>query len=127
MTEYLQLMKLHSDNLGQAGSLVPTRILISQVLLGLYEEYNAVVATLQGKPELSLLQMQSELLPYEKRLEAQNAHKTVPLYNTRTVNMVSNRGPSNHSSRKVKVEGNNFSTGNRGNNGGQSKVRGRGR
>lgn len=47
MFEYLRLMKFNSDNLGQARSLVPTRALMSQVLLRLDEDYNVVVVTLQ--------------------------------------------------------------------------------
>lgn len=66
MSEYLRLMKMHSDNLGQAESHVPTRPLVSQVLLGLDEDYNPVVATLQGKPETTWLEMQLELLTYER-------------------------------------------------------------
>lgn len=53
MSEYLRLMKLHSDNLGLVRSPVPTRALVSQVLLKLDEEYNPVVATLQGKEDVS--------------------------------------------------------------------------
>lgn len=68
MTEYLQLMKLHFGNLGQVGNPVLTRALISQVLLGLDEDYNAVAVALQGKTELSWLQMKSKLVSYEKRL-----------------------------------------------------------
>ena len=63
-------MKLHSNNLGQANNPILTRALISQVRLEVDEEYNVVVVTLQGKLELSWLQMQSKLLSYEKRLEA---------------------------------------------------------
>lgn len=48
MSEYLRLIKMHSDNLGQAGSPVPTSTLISQVLLKHNGEYNAIVSTLQG-------------------------------------------------------------------------------
>lgn len=53
MSEYLRVMKTHTDNLGQAGSPVSTRVLVSQVLLGLDEEYNAIVATLQGRVGVS--------------------------------------------------------------------------
>ncbi|XP_038896600.1 uncharacterized protein LOC120084860 [Benincasa hispida] len=75
MSGYLKLMKLHSDNLAQTSSPVSTRTLISQVLLGLDEEYNLVVVGIQGKPGISWLDMQSELLTYEKRLEHQNSIK----------------------------------------------------
>lgn len=43
MSEYLRIMKSHFNNLAHAGSPVSTRALISQVLLGLDEEYNPVV------------------------------------------------------------------------------------
>ncbi|XP_038887688.1 protein transport protein sec-16A.1-like [Benincasa hispida] len=45
------------------------RALVSQVLLGLDEEYNAIVATIQSKENVSWLDMQSELLLFEKRAE----------------------------------------------------------
>ncbi|KAA0036876.1 Retrovirus-related Pol polyprotein from transposon TNT 1-94 [Cucumis melo var. makuwa] len=50
----------------QVGNPVLTRALISQVLLGLDEDYNAVAVALQGKTELSWLQMKSKLVSYEK-------------------------------------------------------------
>lgn len=61
MTEYLCIMKNHADNLGQAGSPVTTRSLISQVLLGLDEEYNLVVAMIQGRAGITWSEMQAEL------------------------------------------------------------------
>lgn len=48
MSDYLRVMKNHADNLGQAGSPVSTRNLVSQVLLGHDEEYNPVVVMIQG-------------------------------------------------------------------------------
>ena len=73
MEDYLRIMKINADNLGQAGSPVPHRYLISQVLLGLDEVYNPVTAVIQGKPDISWLDMQSELLIFEKFLEHQNS------------------------------------------------------
>ncbi|XP_038902487.1 uncharacterized protein LOC120089143 [Benincasa hispida] len=67
MPEYLRVMKTHSDNLGLTGSPVPTRALVSQVLLGLDEEFNPFVATIQGRSEISWTNMQTELLAFEKR------------------------------------------------------------
>lgn len=52
MEEYLCIMKTNSDNLEQAGSLVPIRSLVSQVLLGFDEEYNTVVAMIQEKGDI---------------------------------------------------------------------------
>lgn len=49
MADYLRVIKTHADNLGQAGSHVSPHSLISQVLLGLDEEYNPVVAMIQGR------------------------------------------------------------------------------
>ncbi|TYK24890.1 Retrovirus-related Pol polyprotein from transposon TNT 1-94 [Cucumis melo var. makuwa] len=86
---------------GQDSSPAPTRAFISQVLLGLDEEYNAIVATLQEKPELSCLQMQLKLHSYEKRLQAQNAQKTVSMHNTPIVNMVTT---VDNQENKAKVE-----------------------
>ncbi|KAA0060208.1 Integrase, catalytic core [Cucumis melo var. makuwa] len=40
MEDYLRIMKTNAENLGQAGSPIPLRSLISQVLLGLDEVYN---------------------------------------------------------------------------------------
>lgn len=85
MSEYLRLIKMHSDNLGQAGSPVPTSTLISQVLLKHNGEYNAIVSTLQGKSNITWLQMQSELLSYEKRLEAQNTQRNATISNNPSV------------------------------------------
>lgn len=73
MIDYLHLMKTHADNLGQAGSPVTSRNLASQVLLGLDEEYNPVVAMLQGRGDVAWSKIQSELLVFEKRLELQSA------------------------------------------------------
>ncbi|KAA0051294.1 Retrovirus-related Pol polyprotein from transposon TNT 1-94 [Cucumis melo var. makuwa] len=47
MEDYLRTMKNNIDNLGQAGSLVPPRALVSQVLLGLYEVYKPVIANIR--------------------------------------------------------------------------------
>ena len=51
MEDYLHIMKTNAENLGQAGSPIPLRSLISQVLLGLDEVYNSV------KPDISWLDM----------------------------------------------------------------------
>lgn len=66
MSDYLRLMKSHANNLGQAGSLVSSRNLVTQVLLGLDEEFNPVVAMIQERGDLSWGEMQAELLVFEK-------------------------------------------------------------
>lgn len=96
MTDYLRVMKNHADNLSQAGSPVGTRTIISQVLLGLDEEYNPMVATLQGYKNLSRAELQSELLIFEKRLDFQISLKTNSSYSSSvSVNFASNRSQSN--------------------------------
>ncbi|TYJ96768.1 putative mitochondrial protein [Cucumis melo var. makuwa] len=46
-----------------------------KVLLRLDQVYNPVITIIQGKPEISWIDMQSELLIFEKRLEHQNFQK----------------------------------------------------
>lgn len=46
MEDCLQLMKTNADKLGQARSPIPRRAFISQVLLGLDEVYNLVIAVI---------------------------------------------------------------------------------
>lgn len=76
MTNYLCIVKSNSYNLGQAGSLVPTERLLSQVFLGLDEEYNPITAVAQGKKSsISWADVQNELLMFEKRLDCQLPHK----------------------------------------------------
>lgn len=131
MFDYLRLMKNHADNLGQAGSLVTTRNLISQVLLGLDEEYNSVVAMIQGRVNISWSEMQVELLVFEKRLELQNTQKntTNSLSQTSSVNMVSSRFLNSPRPQGVQTNSNrsNFSPRGNYNNGGRGRGRGRGR
>ena len=62
MEKYLHVMKTNVDNLGQASSLVPRRALISQVLLDLNEVYNSVIVVILGKPNISWVDKQSELV-----------------------------------------------------------------
>lgn len=57
MKNYLRIIKINVDNLGQARGLIPRRALISQVLLGLDEVYNSVIAVIQGKLEIMWLDM----------------------------------------------------------------------
>ncbi|XP_022148963.1 uncharacterized protein LOC111017501 [Momordica charantia] len=83
MTDFLRVMKSHADNLGQAGSPVPTRSLISQVLLGLDEEYNPVVATIQGKRGISWPEMQAEFRSVSGGNQRQNQNSQPPFNNNR--------------------------------------------
>lgn len=95
MADYLRVMKLNADNLGQAiGSPVSARSLNSQTLLGLDEEYNPIVATLQGRLSISWSELQSELLVFEKRLDFQHSLKTNVNFSTAaSVHMAHSRGP----------------------------------
>lgn len=68
-------MKTNVDNLVQARSPVPQRVLILQVLLGLDEVYNPIITVIQGKLDILWLDMQSKLLIFEKRLERHNTKK----------------------------------------------------
>lgn len=58
MAEYLQVMKTHTDNLGQAGSVVDNRSLVSQVLLELDQEFNPIIVMIQGIPRITWSRMQ---------------------------------------------------------------------
>lgn len=62
MVDYLRTMKTHADNLEQVESPVALRALVSQVLLGLDEEYSPIVATIQGKMDVKWTNLQYELL-----------------------------------------------------------------
>lgn len=81
MVDYLRIMKSHADNQGQAGSLVSSRNLVSQVLLRLDEEFNPVMAMIQGRWDIFWSEMHAKLLGFEKRLELQTAQKTFLSFN----------------------------------------------
>lgn len=87
MSDYLHIMKTHSDNLEQAGSPVSQRALVSQVILGLDEEYNLIVATIQSRMDVKWTDLQSKLLIYEKTLEHHNISKTTSFGGSTLVNM----------------------------------------
>lgn len=110
MSDYLRLMKSHADNLGQAGSPVSLRNLVSQVLLGLDEEYNPIVAMIHGRGDISWSEMHAKLLVFEKRLELQNAQKTtvVALNNIVSVNMVNNKSTGNQGNQRGWNYNNNY-------------------
>lgn len=93
-------MKSHADNLGQAGNPINTRSLVSQVLLGLDEEYNPVVAMAQSRTGMTWSELQGELLAFEKRLEHQNSQKSNSLLSHNdSANMVNKSGNSSNSPR----------------------------
>ena len=128
MEDYLRIMKTNADNLGQAESPIPRRALISQVLLGLDEVYNPVIVVIQGKPEISWLDMQSKLLIFEKRLKHQNSQKNIGnIVQNATINMAQSRnnneprGSENH-----QFHGNNRNNF-QGHRGGSNNSRGCGR
>lgn len=56
MFEYLWLMILHFDNLWQSRNPFTMKAFISQVLLGLDEDYHEIVVTFQGKSDQTWLQ-----------------------------------------------------------------------
>ncbi|MDV3187722.1 MAG: hypothetical protein Q8836_02390 [Sweet potato little leaf phytoplasma] len=132
MIDYLRLMKSHADSLGQAGNPVTQRNLVSQVLLGLDEEYNAIVAMVQGRGNVSWSELQAELLVFEKRLELQTAHKSAITFNqSALVNMASSRGQSLQANRTWNQNSGNSHRGQMSNNsnsrGGYNNFNGRGR
>lgn len=90
VTDYLRVIKTHADNIVQAGGDMSDRSMISQVLRGLDEEYNPVVAVLQGKSSITWPEIQSELLVFEKHLDYQRSLKTNS-FNNASMNVVSNR------------------------------------
>ncbi|TYK05754.1 Retrovirus-related Pol polyprotein from transposon TNT 1-94 [Cucumis melo var. makuwa] len=128
--DYLRIMKTNSDKLGQAGSPVPKRAFISQALLGLDEVYNPVIAVIQGKPEISWIDMQSELLTFEKRLEHQDTQKNTENIIQNVVNIAQNRNSSDfrkYSNHQFHGNNRNNSQGQRGGfNIGRGRGKGRG-
>ncbi|XP_038902267.1 probable serine/threonine-protein kinase roco9 [Benincasa hispida] len=114
----------------EVGSPVPPRALISQVLLGLDEEYNAIVATIQGRIDISWLDIQSKLLLYEKRLEYQTNQKTIVGFNqmgNTSVNMTNTKNTNNNNNKKSTSNNNNQASGRGQRGGGHGRGRGRGR
>ncbi|XP_038887140.1 uncharacterized protein LOC120077331 [Benincasa hispida] len=110
MEDYLRSMKMNADNLEKAGSPMPQRTLVSQVLLGLDEEYNAIVATIQGRADMPWLDMQLELLLYERRLEHQSNQKMTVGFN-QVSNVSGNMTNTRHVNQNNKSNSSNQSTG----------------
>lgn len=69
MAEYLAKMKVVADNLLLARSPISTNDLVTQTLAGLDTEYNPIVVQLSDKEEITWVELQVALLPYENRLE----------------------------------------------------------
>ncbi|XP_038893234.1 uncharacterized protein LOC120082085 [Benincasa hispida] len=104
----------------------------AKVLLGLDEEYNPVVVVIQSKPEISWLDMQFELLSFEKRLEHQNISKvTTTFAHNASTNVAYNhnnssyKAPGQRNTQEGKKQQFNGSRGN--NNSGGNIGRGRSR
>ena len=67
MTDYLKAMKKLVDNLALDGHPVSLEDLVSQVLTGLDSaEYNPMVCQIIERDDITLLELQSKLLSYEK-------------------------------------------------------------
>lgn len=127
LSDYLRIMKNQADNLGQAGSPVNTRSLISQVLLGLDEEYNPVVAMIQGRVGITWSEMQAELLVFEKRLELQdNLKSSLSLSHGASVNMASSKDNVNQRNQNNNGRTNSFGRGYQRGGGGRGRGRARG-
>lgn len=96
MFDYLRVMKSNVDAQELARASVDMKSLISQVIIGLDEEYNPMVATFEGRFGLTWLQMQVELWDFEKRLESQQALKSSQSF-TPTISMnMEHRKPVSH-------------------------------
>ncbi|KAI5657553.1 hypothetical protein M9H77_26346 [Catharanthus roseus] len=80
MEEYLTTMKAIVDNLTLAGNPIPISELVVQIMCGLDTEYTPIVTLLTDKELVSWIELQTNLLTYESRLEQLNAYKTEGVY-----------------------------------------------
>lgn len=71
MKDYLNKLKTLSDQLSLVGAPVSLADLVMHTLHGLDAEYNAAVFTLNRQSNISWVEVQSELLSFESRLEQQ--------------------------------------------------------
>ncbi|KZV34405.1 hypothetical protein F511_34028, partial [Dorcoceras hygrometricum] len=76
MEEYLTTMKAIADNLAMAGNPIPLPDLIVQILSGLDAEYTPIVTLLTDKISVSWIELQTNLLTYESRLEQLHTYQT---------------------------------------------------
>lgn len=65
-----------ADNLDIAGKVIPHNDLVQQVLIGLDEECTPIVVQINNNESISLYELQSLLITYEKRFEHLNAVKS---------------------------------------------------
>lgn len=79
MEEYLKTIKEIADNLALAGHPVILEDLTSQVLASLdSSEYNPLICQITEKESVSWVELQSQLLNYERRLEQLNLTTATP-------------------------------------------------
>ncbi|CAI8608405.1 unnamed protein product [Vicia faba] len=80
MQDYLIKMKNLSDKLKLAGNSISNSDLIIQTLNGLNSEYNPVVVKLFDQTTLSWIDMQSQLLSFESRIEQLNSLNNLSIH-----------------------------------------------
>ncbi|KZV34406.1 hypothetical protein F511_34029, partial [Dorcoceras hygrometricum] len=76
MEEYLTTMKAIADNLAMADNPIPLPDLIVQILSGLDAEYTPIVTLLTDKTSVPWIELQTNLLTYESRLEQLYTYQT---------------------------------------------------
>ncbi|KAL2480057.1 Uncharacterized protein Adt_33023 [Abeliophyllum distichum] len=74
--QYLNTVKLLSDNLDIAVKKILHSDLATQVLAGLDEEYTPIVVQINSRDSISWRELQSTLMTFESWLEYLNAVKT---------------------------------------------------
>lgn len=79
MHDYLSKMKNLADKLKLAGNPILNSDLIIQTLNGLDSEYNPVVVKLSDQINLSWIDLQSQLLSFESRIEQLNSFNSLSL------------------------------------------------
>lgn len=99
MHEYLDIMKRYIDNLAIVGSPMDMRSFVSHVTTSLDEEYNVVVCVMRSK-DLTLSQIQLELIAFEQRHEQLEKFKNVVSMNQVSTNRAKRENPptNNHQS-----------------------------
>lgn len=79
MHDYLSKMKILANKLKLAGNPILNSYLIIQPLNGLDSEYNHVVVKLSDQINLSWIDLQSQLLSFESRIEQLNSFNNLSL------------------------------------------------
>lgn len=77
MEEYLNKMKMISDNLALVGAPIPVPDLIMQTLARLDHDYIPMVVHLANQENLTWIALQSKILTYERHLEHLNSVHSV--------------------------------------------------